>query len=220
LNVRPSRETLGRLALLVGSLAATLVVLEAGARVLRAHRPRLAFAYLQRDELLLHRHLPGSRERMRTDEYAIEMRINSRGLRGPERPYDPPPGTRRVLLVGDSFVEGLGVEEHETTAALLEEHWRTVGARVQVLNGGVADYCTAQAYLLYKLELARYRADVVALFIYMNDIGPNSTRYTWHGNELAPVRTRRPQPARGDTHSTDNSALFQKLKLGLDLPAA
>src|SRR5262245_62735498 len=44
-------------------------------------------------------------------EYEIVLHVNSRGLRGPERDYAKPSGVSRVLLLGDSFVEGTTVGE-------------------------------------------------------------------------------------------------------------
>ncbi len=46
--------------------------------------------------------------------------IDSRGLRGPDRPPLKEPGTLRLLLLGDSVAFGQGMAEDEYLAPLLE----------------------------------------------------------------------------------------------------
>ena len=42
-----------------------------------------------------------------------KLTINSRGLRGPEHPYEKPRGTFRIMVLGDSFTWGYGVADDE-----------------------------------------------------------------------------------------------------------
>lgn len=68
--------------------------------------------------------------------FAVELRYNSFGWRGPE----PPPrraGVRRVAVLGDSFTEGQGVKEGDTFPRVLERllEARAPG-RYEVLNCG------------------------------------------------------------------------------------
>jgi hypothetical protein len=67
------------------------------------------------------------------------MRTNSLGFRdaAPAR-IEPRPRGRRTLLIGDSMVEGLGVEHEHTAAGRLAARGRTRG--VEVLNAGVVSY--------------------------------------------------------------------------------
>ncbi len=41
-----------------------------------------------------------------TSEYQTHISINSKGVRGPEIPYAKADNERRVLILGDSFIEG------------------------------------------------------------------------------------------------------------------
>ena len=52
--------------------------------------------------------------------FSVHVAINSRGLRGDEVSLQKPVGVRRVLVVGDSFGWGFGVEQEDTFGARLE----------------------------------------------------------------------------------------------------
>jgi len=49
---------------------------------------------------------PLAEQRVTRPEFDILFRVNSRGLRGPERDYPKPEGTRRLMILGDSFAAG------------------------------------------------------------------------------------------------------------------
>jgi hypothetical protein len=66
--------------------------------------------------------------------FAVEVRYNSLGFRGPE-PGAPRPGVRRLCALGDSFTEGQGVREAATWPRVLERLLDQPGrAPVEVLN--------------------------------------------------------------------------------------
>lgn len=119
---------------------------------------------------------PGGWQLLRRSEFEVEVRINARGLRGPDREYEKPRGTRRVLLLGDSFAEGYYADEDKTARAVLESGLATAGCGpVEVLNGGTAGYSTDQEYLFYKEEGRRYQPDAVIVFFYYNDLFYNTS---------------------------------------------
>jgi hypothetical protein len=153
--------------LAVGSLAITGGVLELAARWTET-RPAepLAAAYTLPDPLLGWRHRPRARLKTAHGDYVI----NSMGLRERELGYRAVPGTRRVLVLGDSFAEGFSVRFSDAVSQVLE---RTLAARAcpaEVVNGGTVGYSTDQEYLFYREEGSRYGASVVALFVYYNDV--------------------------------------------------
>src|SRR5215207_4791266 len=85
----------------------------------------------------------------RTGEFSTHVRVNSKGLRGPEIPYTKPAGVYRVLVLGDSFTFGAQVEEDDTLVVRLAEHLRAAAARagsaiteVETINGGVDGWNT------------------------------------------------------------------------------
>jgi hypothetical protein len=100
-------------------------------------------------------------------EYDIDITINSQGLRDVERAsYDKPPDTFRILLLGDSYVEGLRVPLEKTFGKVLEAELNAAapdGRRYQVINAGVSGWGTDQQLLWLRSEGATYRPDLVLL---------------------------------------------------------
>jgi acetyltransferase AlgX (SGNH hydrolase-like protein) len=209
------RPLLGNLALAALSLILAGAALEGAARVWAA---RLAGGpdtirdpLLRFDPDLGWSKPPGGRAIIQRPEYRTEIRINSHGLRGPERAYEKPPGVRRVLLLGDSFVEGYTVPEPATVAVRLEQALMKLktdgGGSWEVVNGGTHGWSTDQEYLFWRAEGARYGADDVVLFFYYNDLFGNVSddgkpRFEGDGDGWrlanAPVPRPREGQARGD----------------------
>jgi len=120
-----------------------------------------------------------------------EMHTNSRGFRGPEWPA---PGEDEVLVVGDSQVFGLGVEDSQTFSAqlaTLRQH--------TVINAGVPTYGPNE-YLkvVERLITERHPKKVIFVLNLSNDLfelpRPNLQRHAlWDGwavrIETAPVST-------------------------------
>ena len=80
--------------------------------------------------------------------------------------------TTRVLVLGDSFVEGTAVEYEDTATALLETRLtEALGAPVSVTNAGTWGYRPEQYLLREEEELNREDYDLVLIFLYTgNDI--------------------------------------------------
>jgi lysophospholipase L1-like esterase len=106
-----------------------------------------------------------------------KLSINSRGLRGHEYPYEKPPGVRRILVLGDSYIWGYGVADHEVLTEVLEERLRKASGPYEVLNAGVSGWGNDQEYLFLKDEGFKYAPDVVVLaFFIIND--PTNNHYS------------------------------------------
>ena len=99
---------------------------------------------------------------------------NSRGLRDTRNfAYEKPPGTVRVLALGDSHTQGYEVRQDETFSAVLERYLEAHSVKAQVLNAGVSGFSTAEelAYLIG--EGYKYKPDVVVVGFYANDFDDN-----------------------------------------------
>ncbi|MFN0058959.1 MAG: SGNH/GDSL hydrolase family protein [Planctomycetota bacterium] len=95
---------------------------------------------------------------------------NSRGVRGQrEHAEAKADGTQRILALGDSYTYGLLVADNATYAARLE----SLLPATEVLNLGVNGYGTDQQTLLWELEGARYRPDLVLLGFFLHDFHRN-----------------------------------------------
>ena len=95
-------------------------------------------------------HVPGGQGRLVTPEFDVGIEINRDGLRSPAYERQKREGVRRVLVFGDSFAEGWGVEGDEMLSARLQDCLSDSGEAAEVLNFGVAGYGTDQAYLLFQ----------------------------------------------------------------------
>jgi len=93
------------------------------------------------------------------------IKINRKGIRGKERPYGKPPGTSRVLIIGNSTVFGWGLPDSQIFTNILEQKLNAAGGspRYEVINGGVPAYSSFQSLRFFKKELIRYDPDIIVV---------------------------------------------------------
>lgn len=108
---------------------------------------------------------PGFRDEVGGNRYVI----NSHGMRGEEIPIAKPAGTKRILVLGDSYAFGFGVGEADTIAAQLQLALRPASKNLQVLNMGVPGYQTGQELRVLARDGMRFSPDIVVLVYYAND---------------------------------------------------
>lgn len=101
------------------------------------------------------------------------VRINSDGMRDREHALAARPGTVRIAILGDSYMQGLTTSLEDTFGAYLERDLTrcpgSIGGGVEVLNFGVSGYGTAQELLTYRHHAAKYKPQVVLLAFYTNN---------------------------------------------------
>lgn len=164
------------------SLAVLLLALPVGellVRLLTATHPPL----VMRDADLGRRFVPSFSGAVFDAEAQrrVEVRTHADGFRGPERPYTPPPNTRRVAIVGDSMIAAVSVDEQDTLCTLLEQRLNAAFPALawEVLNFGVLGASTGQECLIYEQVARRYSPDLVLCAFYSgNDLGDNSRALT------------------------------------------
>lgn len=120
------------------------------------------------DALLGWAHQPGQEGIFETQQFRTAVRINENGLRDRSHTYQRHDDKKRILVLGDSFAWGYGVEESERFSQRLEG-----SMDVEVINAGVSGYSTDQELLWYQNEGIKYDADLVILVVSGNDIGDN-----------------------------------------------
>jgi hypothetical protein len=170
-----------RAALVVFGLGLPLIMLEV---VLRAFGPRLPGDYqtasFSTAESAGQQIRPYAAGYKKTSEFTTQVRVNSKRLRGPEIDYEKPPVTHRTVILGDSFMFALQVDEEETFASRLGVYLtQTTGADVsfEMVNGGADGWTTANEYTWLTSEGYRYDPDLVVLtYFYGNDPGENADR--------------------------------------------
>ncbi|GAB4483835.1 MAG: hypothetical protein OHK006_06270 [Thermodesulfovibrionales bacterium] len=86
---------------------------------------------------------------------------NGNGVRSlRETPYAKPAGVKRVLLLGDSFFWGYGVNDQDILSEVLQ---RMAGRGIDVINGAASGYGTDQELLWLVEEGMKYAPDLVVL---------------------------------------------------------
>jgi len=105
-----------------------------------------------------------SRIAVRQLEYEVEFRYSKYGFRGPEFRRRKDPDEVRVLFLGDSFVEGLGVHEHERLSEVLADLLKTRnGLNASSLNAGqIASQPVSYCVNLFNFGIA-LRPDAVVM---------------------------------------------------------
>jgi hypothetical protein len=136
-----------------------------------------------------------------TREGEAYVRINHEGFRGPEIPLAKPPGTIRIVVLGDSFTEAQQVPEDQTFSAVIQRALAGCpalgGRKVEVLNLGVNGYGTTQELMTLRHQAWQFSPDIVVLAIFTgNDIMNNSVEletercrpfYVYRDGEMTPA---------------------------------
>lgn len=150
--------------LLLLCLSVALAMAELVKRV--APRPHRSSGRFVGDPVLHHR--------MRSNWSGLEwghlVRTNSLGLRDREH-GEKAPGTVRVLMLGDSFIEGLGLRDEDVIPRQVVRRLRRLACRrIEVVNAGVTSYSPILEYLLLQHVGLRLAPDLVVLNFDMTDV--------------------------------------------------
>jgi hypothetical protein len=144
------------------------------------------------DDLLNHAFTPNFKMKLtpHPDIPTYEFRTNELGLRI-DRPYSraKPPKTKRIVVAGDSFVEGYLYEN--TIPARLEKllapALQARGWNLEVIHAGVGSYCPTLHYLAFKHKLLQLDPDLLVVAIDMTDTFDDWMKYRpivqWDGDE-------------------------------------
>ncbi|MEZ5066859.1 MAG: tetratricopeptide repeat protein [bacterium] len=131
---------------------------------------------------------------------------NSSGQRDVERTLQKPPGVTRILVLGASVVEGVGIRDlSDTITQRLENR---LGSGTEVLNFGVSAYCTRAKVELLRVKGLAFDPDVVVLFVTQNDF----RNFNYAAFRLGSARSRPPAVDFAYRHS----AAFRALAVRLD----
>lgn len=121
--------------------------------------------------------IPGKRgQAVRRGVFDTRIEVNSIGFRDYEHPLVKPAGVRRVVLLGDSFLEAIQVPFDRSVTPLLKSRLQNVSGRTELFNFGVSGFGTAREYLTLREYGLRYKPDLVLLFFVGNDVSDNSRR--------------------------------------------
>lgn len=172
--IRSLRVGLERLGLVAGGLLCGVLIAEVALRVLGIGYPVFSRPDATRGWSLAP-HATGEY----TAEGGAPVRINGDGMRDRDHAREKPPGTYRIAVLGDSFVEALEVPEDRAFWSVLESELGRRGGvggkQVEVLAFGVRGYATAQELLTLECCVWKYAPDLVLLAVMTaNDLSDNS----------------------------------------------
>jgi hypothetical protein len=158
------KAILFRFAAILISLVIVALVFEVG---LRLFAPRLGNVVNDKDRFCRFDHDLGWVPRENVSQQGVHQ--NQFGLRGPDNTQLKNTGKKRVLVLGDSYVWGVGANQEElfTTPEVY-------GTNDELINCGVSGYGTDQEYLFYLRTGQRFDvAQVVLAFTLYNDVENN-----------------------------------------------
>lgn len=164
------------LAIVVG-LGVSLAVLEVGLALTwpQATKTRLlaqSMGSFVPSDLLPYTLRPNSSSGLKRQEFDTRIHVNGLGFRGAEMELDD--DALRILIVGDSFTFGWGVEDDETYPARMQVHLDELlgPGRTQVLNAGFAACYYPDTYYLWLKEVGMaFEPDLVVVGFYLgNDV--------------------------------------------------
>jgi hypothetical protein len=153
-----------RLLLVLIPLALVGGLLEVVLRTTHLFGARLAWT--QPDRAIAWRFTPG-REYwfFAENDHPVTGRINAMGWRDRERGMTKPPGTYRVAVLGDSFVEAFQVELDSTFVAIAERSLNARGGpHHEVMNFGRSGMSPAEEVITLERDVLPARPDAVVLF--------------------------------------------------------
>ncbi len=124
------------------------------------------FIFYEYDRYLGWKNKPNAKGYFTSPDSKTFVRINSKGLRDKEYDYKKGEGVFRILVLGDSFAWGYGVEQGKNFTDRLEE---LLGSPVEVINAGVSGYGTDQELLSLEREGMKYEPDLILIAFASND---------------------------------------------------
>jgi hypothetical protein len=157
--------------LLVGTIIG-LVLLEL---IVRIVEPRTMGVYVafQDDPVLNHRLPPNTKGKLIRTDFETDFHTNSLGLRDREFAIPKPPKTFRILMLGDSFTAGEGVNVEQTFSKRLESVLNkhvAEGERIEVVNAGVGSYSPLLEFLYLRYDGLQLEPDLVILNMDLSDL--------------------------------------------------
>ena len=155
------------------SCVVALVLVEVGLRIFSPDKGGelivITFSkdFAKKDNVLGFKGIPFAQGTSYNCETNVAYKHNSRGWRDTEHAVEKKPGIYRVLMLGDSFVWGVGVGQEDVLTYVLED----IGDNLEVLNVSFPRWATVNEYQYFETEGIHYKPDMlVVVFFVGNDL--------------------------------------------------
>ena len=173
-----SKEMFVRFLLLCVGVVVPLLLLEGACRILPLDWSEEQARFYRYDPELGWKGKPNASGTFRTVDFSSWVQLNSRGLRAPETAYKVRPQERRILVLGDSFTWGFGVNANERFTETLQSELNNTS----VLNAGCSGYGTDQELLFYRSEGRKYTANTVVVALHLRSDVKNNIASRQYGS--------------------------------------
>ncbi len=155
------------ISLLVSLLVGEIVLRVVGVKPLYVNPEQGTF--WEYDSRLGWHHRPGQRGRFAKEQFDTSVLINQHGLRDHDYPEQRVEGMERVLVLGDSFTWGFGVEQEQIFTEVIEKSEQDL----EVINAGVSGYSPDQELIWLREQGMHFQPDLVLLVLSGNDVWGN-----------------------------------------------
>ena len=147
--------------------------------------------YIQASSFGIRENIPNRTYTHVTPEYVVELRTSSQGFRD-DREFSPvtPPDTARIIVLGDSFAIGFGVNYEDSVPALLEANLtEALNRPIEVINMGVSGFGTAEELIMLEKLGWQYNPDIVIVYWHATDPVDNirSNLFKLKDGKIVPV---------------------------------
>ncbi|MBI3032860.1 hypothetical protein HYY69_05260 [Candidatus Woesearchaeota archaeon] len=182
--VERKKEVIKNLFTLLIACVVIFFMMEGFLRIIDFLEPRSVETYRTTDDVMHHAFLPNSSGVFTTPEWNVSYKINSLGLRDYEYElyeFDNQEKQRtRILMLGDSFIEGYGVELEQSVSKVLEKKLNknqlSKDKKYEVINAGVSSYSPILEYLYLKEKGLKLKPDIIILNLDLLDVS-NDVEY-------------------------------------------
>lgn len=135
-----------------------------------------AIGYGEERDSWYYTHTPNKIDTPRNSDFTYPLVTNSLGLREKEV-ASKDTAKKRILVLGDSFAEGVGAPYDSTWPRIMEKLLNQVGQPAEVIDAGIAGSDVFYEYVLYRDKLKELKPDIVLVSINASDY----TDYIYRG---------------------------------------
>ena len=207
-------ETKKKLLLLTVSLGLSVLALEGVSYYIMTywlHNPRI----FEESPYTSFSLVPGIEDVHYSREFKVTYRINGQGFRGDPVPLPKPRGKKYLMVLGDSFVFGHGVNDEEMVTAQLKKLYRQNGqADVEVINAGfMSGTSPDDAYAFLTSPPGRaFDPDVVIQCIFLGNDFWDMNGHVWEqlDSRGLPAKVRGLQDFPNELHGRGKIPFFKK----------
>jgi len=174
-NIFARNKLLGGCAVFFVSIIGFLIILLFAEFYLRILKPQAIIPrYVTNAPFGIRMNYPNINIWHTTQDYSINIRTNSKGIRADrEIEYAKPIGKKRIIVLGDSFTMGYGVNIEDLYLTRLEKKLKDIGYDVDIVNLGVSGFSTAEEVIMLENEGLKYEPNLVILAFFQNDLDEN-----------------------------------------------